>query len=308
MKTKSFFAAILLLISGFACAQVSGNIAVQNTAPTSTCSDTAACVEIPVADKGSLTLGVRGVYTGALSIQRSVDGATWETLTASNTVTDKAGTQTATVGSGVTGTFTLGNIIGFARVRVTALGAFTGVAIVNLQSSPAGGGTGSGGTSTAVTSADGALVTLGATTDAASAVGGTGTISAKLREVTTQLDTLNTSINANPAYLGTATAAVSISTATTTQIVALSGSTQVKVTSLSIIAGGTGNVTFVYGTGSACGTGTTALTGAYPLTAQSGLALGGGLGPVLITPAGQALCITTSAAIQVSGHVTYAQN
>lgn len=104
-----------------------------------------------------------------------------------------------------------------------------------------------------------------------------------------------------------ASAAINVSTATTTQLVALSGSTKIYVTSYDVIAGGTGNITFVYGTGSSCGTGTTSLTGAYNLTAQAGIAKGSGLGPVLVVPAGNALCVTTSAAVQMSGSVAYTQ-
>lgn len=104
-----------------------------------------------------------------------------------------------------------------------------------------------------------------------------------------------------------ASAAISVSTATTTQIVALSSSLKIYVTSFDVIAGGTGNITFVYGTGSNCGTGTTSLTGAYNLTAQAGIAKGNGLGPVLVVPASNALCVTTSAAVQMSGSVAYTQ-
>ena len=104
-----------------------------------------------------------------------------------------------------------------------------------------------------------------------------------------------------------ASVAINVSSATTTQLVALSGSTKIYVTSFDAIAGGTGNITFVYGTGSSCGTGTTSLTGAYNLTAQAGIAKGNGLGPVLVVPAGNALCVTTSAAVQMSGSVAYTQ-
>jgi hypothetical protein len=104
-----------------------------------------------------------------------------------------------------------------------------------------------------------------------------------------------------------ASAAINVSTATTTQLVALSGSTKIYVTSFDVISGGTGNITFVYGTGASCGTGTTSLTGAYNLTAQAGIAKGNGLGPVLVVPAGNALCVTTSAAVQMSGSVAYTQ-
>lgn len=102
-------------------------------------------------------------------------------------------------------------------------------------------------------------------------------------------------------------AAINVSTATTTQLVALSAGKKIYVTNLNVIAGGTGNITFEYGTGTTCGTGTTALTGAYNLTAQTGLAMGGGLGPVLVVPAGDALCVLTSAAVQMSGSIAFTQ-
>jgi len=101
------------------------------------------------------------------------------------------------------------------------------------------------------------------------------------------------------------TAKIDVATATTVEIVALTASQKIYVASLSIIAGGTGNIKFVHGTGVNCATGTTDLTASYNLTAQVGLGLGGGLGAVLIVPAGGALCVTTSAAVQMSGHVTY---
>lgn len=116
-------------------------------------------------------------------------------------------------------------------------------------------------------------------------------------------------IGAVPAPLvqASASAAISVATATTTQLVALSGTTSIYVTHFDVIAGGTGNITFVYGTGAACATGTTSLTGAYNLTAQAGISAGVGLGPVLVVPAGKALCVTTSAAVQMSGAVSYSQ-
>jgi hypothetical protein len=101
--------------------------------------------------------------------------------------------------------------------------------------------------------------------------------------------------------------AINVSTATTTQLVALSGSTSIYVTSFDVIAGGTGNITFEYGTGTACATGTTVLTGAYPLVAQAGISKGAGIGAILKVPSGNALCVLTSAAVQMSGSVSYQQ-
>lgn len=100
---------------------------------------------------------------------------------------------------------------------------------------------------------------------------------------------------------------IDVSTATTAQLVALSGSTKIYVTSWDVVSGGNGNVKLVYGTGTNCATGKTDLTGNYPLTAQAGLAKGSGLGPVLIVPAGNALCVMTSAAVQMSGSLSYTQ-
>lgn len=101
--------------------------------------------------------------------------------------------------------------------------------------------------------------------------------------------------------------AINISTATTTQLVALSNGKKIYVMAWDVVAGGTGNITLEYGTGSTCGTGTTTLTGAYNLTAQAGIAKGNGLGPVLVIPAGNALCALTSAGVQMSGSLAYTQ-
>jgi hypothetical protein len=101
--------------------------------------------------------------------------------------------------------------------------------------------------------------------------------------------------------------AINIATATTTQLVAASGSTRVYVCGYEMVANGATNVTLEYGTGTTCGTGTTALTGAIPLAAQTGEVAGFSGNIVTLTPGSQALCILTSAAVQLSGHLTYVQ-
>lgn len=113
--------------------------------------------------------------------------------------------------------------------------------------------------------------------------------------------------NCVPAVQAAVSVPINISTATTTQLVALSGTKNIFVTTWDVISGGTGNFTLVYGTGSNCGTGTISLTGPYPLTAQAGISKGDGTGVVLLVPRGNALCATTSAAVQYSGSVAYAQ-
>lgn len=101
--------------------------------------------------------------------------------------------------------------------------------------------------------------------------------------------------------------AISVAAATTTQLVALVTAKQIYITSFDFMASGVNNVKLVYGTGASCGTGTTDLTGAYPLIAQAGISKGIGLGAILFVPSGNALCINTSGAGQLSGSVSYVQ-
>jgi hypothetical protein len=100
---------------------------------------------------------------------------------------------------------------------------------------------------------------------------------------------------------------INISTPTTTQLVALSSGKAIYVTSWDVIAAGTGNITLEYSPVSNCVTGATPLTGPYSLTAQAGIAKGTGLAPVLVVPASNALCALTTAAVQMSGSVSYTQ-
>lgn len=102
-------------------------------------------------------------------------------------------------------------------------------------------------------------------------------------------------------------AAINVSTAATTTLVALAAGKSIYVTAWDIVVAAADNVTLEYGTGSNCGTGTTALTGPYNMAANGGLAKGSGLGVIFKVPAGNALCIVTSAAVQASGSVSYAQ-
>ena len=106
-----------------------------------------------------------------------------------------------------------------------------------------------------------------------------------------------------------ASTVINIASATTMQLVAGVSGQKIYVTAWDVIAGGSGTITLEYGTQttSPCDTGTTPLTGPYPLIAQAGLAKSSGLSPVFVVPAGAQLCARTSAAVQMSGSVSYAQ-
>jgi hypothetical protein len=112
----------------------------------------------------------------------------------------------------------------------------------------------------------------------------------------------------NPCSYGTlVNVVVNVSTATTTQLEALSSGKTIYVCKVVLLANGTGNATLEYGTGTTCGTGTTTLTGPMPLGAQAGWVEPAGTTPNYTTAASNALCLLTSAAVQVSGSIQVVQ-
>ena len=102
---------------------------------------------------------------------------------------------------------------------------------------------------------------------------------------------------------------VNINTASsgTIQLIPLVAGKRIYITALDIISAGTTTFTFVYGTGTNCGTGTAFLAGPYTLVANAGISKASGLGPVLFVPAGNALCFVNNNAIGVGGSLSYAQ-
>lgn len=92
-----------------------------------------------------------------------------------------------------------------------------------------------------------------------------------------------------------------------TQLVAISASTSIYVCGYTIIASGTVNVELDYGTGAACVTSPTKIVPAYQLTAQAGVSDTSPIFRGLKTTAGQALCLKTSAGVNVQAIVYYTQ-
>jgi hypothetical protein len=104
-----------------------------------------------------------------------------------------------------------------------------------------------------------------------------------------------------------ASVSVNISSAATTQVVALSGSTVVYVCSFFLSVNGTNpTVQFEYGTGSSCATSPVVLTGAIaPLT---GSVITAGALVQFQTAPGNALCIVSAGTTpSIQGYVTYVQ-
>jgi hypothetical protein len=110
--------------------------------------------------------------------------------------------------------------------------------------------------------------------------------------------------------------AVAISSATTTQLVALQPGMTVYVCGFSIAAGAGTNpsIKFEYGTGTTCGTGTTVLTGAMATGVTVSTTAPGPIftysppSTAFKTPAANALCVVTAgASVNVQGFVTFVQ-
>lgn len=86
----------------------------------------------------------------------------------------------------------------------------------------------------------------------------------------------------------------------------------VRICSISLVAAGADNVAIISGTGATCGTGSAAIVGTTSATgfnfaANGGISQGSGIGTIMRTVAtGDSVCIITSAAVQLSGVISFA--
>ncbi len=103
------------------------------------------------------------------------------------------------------------------------------------------------------------------------------------------------------------TASISISSSGNNEIVALTSGQTIRVCHYVFVAAGTVSVKWTRGTGTACGTGTADLTGAMDLVANAGVSTGSGVGTIIESTSGNALCLNLSAAVGVRGHVRYSK-
>jgi hypothetical protein len=113
----------------------SGTITTQNLVPAGAATAGSA-VAITPAGRAGLTIQVTGTYTGALSLQGTVDGTTWVTIGGVALLNMGTGATSATIASAATGIFQA-EVSGFAQVRVTALAAVTGTAVLSIRATAA---------------------------------------------------------------------------------------------------------------------------------------------------------------------------
>lgn len=103
----------------------------------------------------------------------------------------------------------------------------------------------------------------------------------------------------------TNSAAVSVTSGTTVQIVALTAGKQIRVCSFGLSISLAGTAQFEYGTGTTCGTGTTILTGAMNMTAGVPFTMNMAEGQLFASASGNALCIVAATG-NVNGFISYA--
>jgi hypothetical protein len=263
-----------------------------------------------VGSPGAITASVQGTNQAG-----SVAVPTWTTMNMVPINGGSAVTSTSAVG------FWTINTTGLTKIRahVTAL---TGSVAVNMTGSS--GGTVTFSSNSVILADVEANIAPGTAPAKAAIVGGVynstpptftngqtgglqldadGSLYVNVRDFTANGDLC---LNANIAKSSTP---INVTSATTTQLVALSGTTKIYVCGFQASMGGTTPaLTIEYGTGASCGTGTTALTGAMAPTAGSMLSVDPG-GAIVTTPAGQALCVLTAGTGSPSfqGVLTYIQ-
>jgi hypothetical protein len=101
--------------------------------------------------------------------------------------------------------------------------------------------------------------------------------------------------------------ALSMNTSTTTQAIALQSGKSIYVCGFVINAGGTTTGRLVQGTGGNCAAGQSNVTPVFNLINGASVAHGSGVGMMLKTNAGSALCVTNTSGNALNVLITYTQ-
>jgi hypothetical protein len=109
----------------------SGTITTQNLVPAGAATAGSA-VEISLNGASTLSIQTVGTYTGALSLQATIDGTTWITMGGTPLVNVNTGGYLASITSALQSVFQA-DVAGFAKARITGLAAVTGTATVSLR-------------------------------------------------------------------------------------------------------------------------------------------------------------------------------
>ena len=107
-------------------------ITTQNLVPAGAATANSAVTLVMGSGQRGATIQVTGTYTGALSVQGTVDGTTWVTLGGNVLSNLNTNALSATIASATQGMFQV-EVAGLAQIRVTALAAVTGTATVTIK-------------------------------------------------------------------------------------------------------------------------------------------------------------------------------
>lgn len=110
-----------------------GNITTQNLVPAGTATAGSAVLSGTLNGQASALVQVTGTYTGALSLQGTIDGSTWVTVGGTPFMLLATGAIAATIVSASVGIFEV-EVAGFNQFRITGLAAMTGTAVVTIRS------------------------------------------------------------------------------------------------------------------------------------------------------------------------------
>jgi len=123
------------VVSTVADITATGNITTQNLVPAGTATANSAVETATLNGQTTLTVQVTGTYTGALSLQGTVDGTNWITIaTGVVFINVNTGTTLATITSALVGIFQT-DCAGMNKVRITGLAAMSGTATVTMRAS-----------------------------------------------------------------------------------------------------------------------------------------------------------------------------
>lgn len=113
----------------------SGSITTQNLVPGGIAT-VGSSVGIALSGLPTLSIQTTGTYTGALSVQLTVDEVNWITVGGTSILNVNGSTFLPFITSALQGVFQI-EVSGFTRARVTGLGAMTGTAVVTLRATQA---------------------------------------------------------------------------------------------------------------------------------------------------------------------------
>lgn len=296
-----FCTALTTQIAAQTCATTGSGCRGSITASGANCSTAGACVSTGLLNNiGALVITASGTFVATVALEGSGDGGLhWTSLNAVPIPIASQATSFTAPG------FWQVAVAGLTNVRARCSAFTSGTAVVQFNTSPGmifvPALTGNqGGT---------VIISGGAVADGSAAVpnslAGPGGGNALLA---TTINTPVSTTTTDRVAACTKSAVVNVAAAATTVIIPLAAGTTTRVCGVYLVANGTTNVTFQNGTGATCGTGTNTLSGPLGLITGTPFNANAGWGYMFkASAAANDVCLVNSAAIQVSGWISYAQ-